>query len=376
VRHRLLAGLAVVVSATACGGSPREAVAGTCREWVAAPAYAPEIAQARPLVARMRRAFAAPGLSVAVGANGTLVWSESCGWADLARRVPVRRTTRFRIGSLSKPITAAAAARLSQARRLDLDADIRRYVASFPHRVTARQLGGHLAGIRHYRGAEALNTVHYDSVADSLRVFARDPLVAAPGERYSYSSYGFNLLGAAVEAAAGAPFPAAVESLVLRPLGMRSTGLEPDGRTRFYEVTGARRAVPAPRIDLSDRAPSGGFYSTAEDLVRLGLGVTTPAFLDARSRRLLFTTQRTRSGERTGYGFGWELHDSPFGVVAGHTGNVVGGTAFILVHPRTRVVVALVTNIGFVTAARPPELRGTPDPPALALPFVRHVLSG
>ena len=372
--RRLAVALAIAAAATACGGSPQEGASGACRDWVAARMYAPEIARARTLVDRMKRAFAAPGLAVAVGADGKLVWSESCGFADLGRRVPVGRTTRFRIGSVSKPITATAAARLSQEGRLDMDADVRRYVPSFGHAVTPRQLGGHLGGIRHYRGAEAVNTVHYDSVADSLRIFAGDPLVAAPGDRFSYSSYGFDLLGAAVEAAAGAPFPVAVESLVLRPLGMASTGLGPAGGTRFYEVTSARRAVPAPYVDLSDRAPSGGFLSTAEDLVRLGLGVTGPAFLDALSQRLLFTSQRSRSGEPTGYGLGFELHDSPFGVVAGHTGNVVGGTSFLLVHPRTRVVVALATNVGFVTAVRPPDLAGTPDPPALALPFIRRVL--
>jgi hypothetical protein len=89
---------------------------------------------------------------------------------------------------------------------------------------------------------------------------------------------------------------------------------------------------------------------------------------------LLFTSQRTRAGQPTGYGFGFEVGDSPVGPVAGHTGNVVGGTAFLLVHPRTRVVVALVTNVGFVTAPAPPDLSGTPAPPQLALPFVRRVL--
>lgn len=158
---------------------------------------------------------------------------------------------------------------------------------------------------------------------------------------------------------------------------MRSTrvGATTADATRFYEVTDARRAVLAPRIDLSDRYPSGGFLSTAEDLVRLGLGVTDPHFLDGRSRKLLFTSQRTNHDEATGYAFGLEVRDSPFGVVAGHTGNVVGGTSFLLIHPLTRVVVAMTTNIGFVTAANPPDLRGTPDPPQLALPFIRRVLS-
>jgi CubicO group peptidase (beta-lactamase class C family) len=216
---------------------------------------------------------------------------------------------------------------------------------------------------------------HYRSLTDSLSVFINDPLVAAPGERFFYSSYGFNLLGAAVETAAGTRFATAVHDVLLRPLGMSSTrvGGAPAGGTRFYEVTGARRAVAAPRIDLSDRYPLGGFLSTAEDLVRLGLGVTDPRFLDGKSQALLFSTQRTRSGEPTGYGFGFEVHNSPFGAFVGHTGNVVGGTSFLLIHPQTRVVVALTTNIGFVTATRPPNLAGVPDPPQLAMPFIRRI---
>lgn len=327
----------------------------------------------------MKRAFAAPGLSIAIAADGKLVWSESCGYADRNRRRKVSRATQFRIGSVSKTLTAATAARLSERGVLDVDASIREYVAAYPlsgPAPTLRQLGGHLGGVRHYEGAEAINTTHYGSVTDSLRVFVDDPLVAPPGEQFHYSSYGFNLLGAAVETATSSRFGPAVTATVLQPLGMKRTsvGRPPMGGTRFYEVTGARRAIPAPYIDLSDRYPSGGFLSTADDLVRLGVGLTSPAFLDDRSRALLFTSQRTQSGEATGYGFGFEVGESPFGPVAGHTGNVVGGTAGLLIHPRTRVVVALVTNVGFVTAPSPPDLSGTPGAPQLALPFIRHVL--
>ena len=369
-----VAGAAILTSGTSSAKPPSDA----CRDWFAAPAFRREISAGAMVVSKMKRAFAAPGLSVAVAAGGKLVWSRSCGFADLRRHVPLKRTTQFRIGSVSKPITAAAAARSQQEGRLDVGADVREYVPAFPDSrptVTLRQLGGHLGGIRHYEGTEALNTKHYRSIADTLNVFINDPPVAAPGERFFYSSYGFNLLGAAVEAVAGAPFAKAVEDVLLRPLGMSSTGLGSGagGSTTFYEVTPTRRAVVAPRIDLSDRYPSGGFLSTTEDLVRLALGVTDPTFLDADSQALLFTSQRTRGGEATGYGFGFEVHSSPFGMLVGHTGNVVGGTSFLLIHPRTRVIVALTTNIGFVTAVHPPSLAGAPSPPQLARPFIRHV---
>ena len=354
--------------------------AGGCRDWVAARRFTQEIDAVRPLISRLKRALAAPGLAVAVAAEGNVVWSSTCGLADRERRVPVARSTRFRIGSVSKPITAVAVTRLVQRGRLDLDSEIQTYV-DFPRKawpITARQLGGHLAGIRHYRGREALGTRRYPSVKASLAIFARDPLVAAPGTRYAYSSYGFNLLGAAVEKAAGRHFGGAVDELVLQPLGMRATRLDGPrvrGRARFYEVTSRRRAISAPRVDLSNRYPSGGFLSSAEDLARLGTGVTDPAFLDPPMRSVLFTSQRTSTGEATGYGFGFEVGESPVGPVAGHTGNVVGGTSFLFIHPATRVVFALTTNVGFVTAPAPPPLgRDVPDPPRLALPFIRRVL--
>jgi serine beta-lactamase-like protein LACTB, mitochondrial len=362
------------------GGQAARRPAGTCHDWFASPAYRREINSVRTLIPKMKRAFAAPGLSVAIAADGKLVWSQSCGFADLERRRAVTRTTQFRIGSVSKTLTAATVARLDQRRRIDLDDDIRKYVPAFQRTgpaPTLRQLGGHLGGIRHYQGAEALNTRHYDSIEASLGVFIDDPLIAQPGTQFHYSSYGFNLLGAAVETATGGDFATAVEQGLLTPLDMRATsiGHQLRGGTRFYEVTGARRARPAPRIDLSDRSPSGGFLSTADDLVRFGIGITNDRFLDARSQTVLFTSQRTRAGKPIGYGFGFEVGNGPLGPGAGHTGNVVGGTSFILIHPRTRVVVALVTNIGFVTASSPPNLAGTPDPPQLAMPFIRRVLA-
>jgi CubicO group peptidase (beta-lactamase class C family) len=375
----------IVVAAVAGAALQRESgettarSSGTCRDWVASPEYRREIDAVRDLVPKMKRGFAAPGLAIALAADGTLVWSETCGFADLATRRPVTPTTQFRIGSVSKPLTAALAARLAQEGQLDLDGDVRDYVAALPGagpRVTPRQLGAHLGGIRHYQGGEALNTTHYESVDDSLRVFSDDPLVAAPGTRFHYSSYGFNLLAAAAGARAGRDYAAALRTHVLAPLGMKATtaARTPRGGTRFYEVTSARQAVPAPRVDLSDRYPSGGLLSTAEDLVRFGVGVTDKSFLGDDAQALLFTSRRV-NGSATGYGFGFEVGVSPVGPVAGHTGNVVGGTAFLLIHPRTRVVAALTTNVGFVTAATPPDLTRVPEPPQLVLPFIRRVLA-
>ena len=139
-----LLALVALVLAAGCAGSgdgpetARSRDNSGCRTSTRVAAYAKEIDSARPLALRMKRGFGAPGLAIAVAVDGQVVWSEVCGYADLSRRTPVTAATRFRIGSVSKTLTAAAAARLVQEKRLDLDAPIQRYVASVSRRRAIR----------------------------------------------------------------------------------------------------------------------------------------------------------------------------------------------------------------------------------------------
>ena len=73
-----------------------------------------------------------PGLSVAVGAGGDIVWAEGFGWADIETRAPVTPDTRFRIGTASILLTSAAAGLLLEKGRLRLDDEIQTYVPQFP----------------------------------------------------------------------------------------------------------------------------------------------------------------------------------------------------------------------------------------------------
>jgi CubicO group peptidase (beta-lactamase class C family) len=134
-----------------------------------------------------------PGFSVAVAVNGKLAWAEGFGFADLEQCVPVTPKTKFRIGSTSKPLTAAGAALLYEQGRLDWDAPIQKYVPSFPDKhyvITTRQLLGHLGGIRGYNTTESatLDRDTYHSVIEALKRFKDDPLPAAPGTKWHYTS--------------------------------------------------------------------------------------------------------------------------------------------------------------------------------------------
>lgn len=326
--------------------------------------WRPVVARARALLQDSIRASGVPGASVTVMADGKVIWSEGFGWADLEQRVPVTPLTRFRIGSVSKSLTAAAVGLLWQEGKLDLDVPVQHYVTSFPRKrwpVTTRQVAGHQAGIRHYRGMEFLSSRHYDSVAEGLTIFADDSLLFEPGTKYSYSSYGFNLVSAAVEGASGEPFLDYMQEQVFIPLGMRSTVPEfPDSlipwRARFYtDADSGRGLINVPMVDNSYKWAGGGFLSTTEDLVRYAAAYLQPGFLEPRTLSLLFTAQRTRDGADTHYSLGWFIaRDSTGRLAVSHGGGSVGGTAYLVMYPEQGIVVALLANgdMPFVTTAR------------------------
>jgi len=325
----------------------------------AAPAQAaPPYAEARANADKIGNELMArgiPGLALAVAVNGRLVYAQGFGYADLEERVPAWPTTKFRIGSISKPLTAVALMQLVEQGRVDLDAPVQRYVPSFPDKdakITPRLLAGHLAGIRHYKGDEFLIAKHYDSVLEGLKLFKDDPLIAPPGTKFSYSSYGFNLLSAAIQGASGEDFVSYMQQHVFTPLGLVDTLADQnrpivEQRSRFYSREKDGTLNNAPYVDNSYKWAGGGFLSTAEDLVRFGSALLKPGFLQADSLRLLFTSQRTNAGQETGYGMGWFVHKSQSGQrLYEHAGGSVGGSSQLILYPDTGVVVALVTNLG------------------------------
>jgi hypothetical protein len=108
------------------------------------------------------------------------------------------------------------------------------------------------------------------------------------------------------------------------------------------------------------------------DLARFDPSLLDGAIVPRTAVRSMFTTQNTRTGTATGYGIGFELHPSPFGLFVDQTGAVAGGAAALLIHPTTHAVLALATNLGYATAVSPPPPKpGTPDPPRILLPFIR-----
>jgi CubicO group peptidase (beta-lactamase class C family) len=350
--------LAVLAGSSAAQTRPAPAVALADRIHGAA------IARARAFIRDTMAILGAPGASITVIQGGHVVWSEGFGYADLEQQVPVTPLTRFRIGSVSKALTSVAIGRLVEDGKLDLDVPIQRYVPSFPAKrwpITARQLGGHLAGIRHYDDeAENYAYRHYTNVTDPLEIFSRDSLRFEPGTRFSYSSYGWNLLGAVIEGAGKEPYLSQMQRTVFDRAEMRHTvadyvdSIIPN-RARWY-TRGANGGgiVNAGFTDNSYKWAGGGFLSTTDDLAEFGDALAHGRLLRPETVKLLWTEQKTRDGKGVRYGIGWQVDtDSAGRRRMMHGGGSVGGTAWLMIYPDQDLVLALLVNSDstFVLAA-------------------------
>lgn len=326
--------------------------------WTEAAAQAREIARAGLAEQNL------PGLSVAVGVGGELVWSEGFGWADLDDKTRVDPTTRFRIGTASTVLTSAAVGLLVEQGRLKLDDEIQTYVPGYPKKpwpVTLRQVMGHTAGVRNDGGDEGpLFGVACATTTEALPYFANDELRFEPGTDYRYSRYGWILVSAAIEKAAGQAFVKFMRNQVFDPIGLNDTRSEAGGErpsnmaaSYFPKFAADPRYGPDPMrpIDFSCYSGASAFLSTPSDLVRFALAINGGTWLTPDTVKMLQTSQRLPSGAETGYGLGWDLDPATIAgaptVTIGHDGDILGGDVSTLITLPNGLVVAITANTSY-----------------------------
>jgi serine beta-lactamase-like protein LACTB len=296
-----------------------------------------------------------PGISVAVVQDGALVWSQGFGMADLENFVPATSLTLFRLGSVSKPITATAILELSERGKLDLDAEVQKYCQAFPKKewpITTRELLAHLGGIRHYnpdgKGDIPEDSArHFRSMEESLEIFAGDALVAKPGTKFHYSTYGYTVLGCVLEGAGREKYVDYVKENVFEPAGMAETQADNfftivPHRSRWYHKDKSGVVENAGVLDSSYKIPGGGLISSADDMARFEIAILANKLLKPATREQMWTPQKAADGSENGYALGWD-HSKKFGLsLVAHSGGQQGtSTSIILVPERSTGVVVL-----------------------------------
>jgi CubicO group peptidase (beta-lactamase class C family) len=278
--------------------------------------------------------------------------------ADLENFAPATSSTLFRLGSISKPITAVAILQLTERGKLDLDAPVQKYCPAFPKKewpITTHELLGHLGGIRHYnpdgKGDVPEDSArHFASMEESLQIFAGDPLVAKPGVKFNYSTYGYTLLGCVLEGASSKKYVDYVKENVFRPAGMEQAQSDDffaviPHRTRWYHKDKAGLVHNAGVLDSSYKIPGGGLISSADDMAQFEAAILADKLLQRATRDLMWTSQKTADGKPTKYGLGWDVSHRLGLEEVGHDGGQQGTDTAMLIVPERRAGVVVLANM-------------------------------
>lgn len=313
------------------------------------------------MAAAFMRAEKIPALSVGVVRCGTTLVAKGYGTADLEASAPATPATLFRLASVSKPFAAVLAARLAEQGKLDLDAPIQRYVPAFPEKgapITARQLMSHTSGVRHYKGDEVTLARQFPTLASALPLFAADSLMHAPGAGFTYTTFGYTLLGVAIESACGTTFMTCLEQEVLARVGTRDVREDRQaeiirGRARPYALDSTGTLRNAGLANTSYKISGGGLIATGVAVARFGDAAMRGLIVSPATWRRMTTKARTTDGRELSYGEGWGLGggDLPADVVT-HTGSQQGTSTVIHLRPSRGVSVAVLANLEGVNGRR------------------------
>jgi CubicO group peptidase (beta-lactamase class C family) len=313
--------------------------------------------------AAARERWNVPGIAAGMLRNGEVITAGD-GLQELGRPDPVAPDTVFRIASVTKPFTATLAMTLVQEGLLALDEpppDAR-------VEATVRQLLSHEGGLAS-EWPEPLD----DSELLELTKGEPERLPVAAGELFSYCNTGFWFVAAAIARALGTTFEDAMRTRVIEPLGLGSSGFEPDEAACGHEQTepGGAEHAPAETWYPCGRRPGGGLWSSVPDLLRFaehhlgGPGPLTAASIAELQRPV-------SSGPGFCYGLGWFLRQRGGHDAVEHPGSVLGFQSMLALVPSERFAFAALTNSSRGFAAIRDVLRdvglGEDEPPTVELP--------
>ena len=306
------------------------------------------------------------GITAAAFVGNEVFWIKGFGWADRQRQIAAGSRTIYRIGSISKSFTAVVMEQLAAEGRFDLDDPVVQYfppmreLAASDEAVNAisfRRLASHTAGLIREPSlpdAAAGPIAQWeDKVLASLPTVT---LLAAPGERYSYSNIGFGTLGLAISRIAHQPFMDLVHQRIIAPLRMNNTvfvmtpSLLPHLAVGYLVADDSTVSTELPELEHAGRGykvPNDGIYSTVADLARFAWGImgTSPTpILPPQWREEMMRVQ-TPEDPASGYGLGWTIRTDDNGLkTVGHGGSVAGYNATLVFDPETTLGVVMLRN--------------------------------
>ncbi|MER7457437.1 serine hydrolase domain-containing protein [Micromonospora sp. NPDC126480] len=263
----------------------------------------------------------------------------------------------YRIGSISKTMTATLVLAERDAGRLALDDPLERHLpGTAGGRLTLRELLGHSSGLQREPVGAWWERAEGGDLPALLGGVTPDKIAYPPYRSYHYSNLAYGLLGGVLERVTGTSWADLVRERILEPLGMRRTtyaATEPFARGYVvHPFTDTLREEP--RTDTGAMAPAGQLWSTVGDLTRWAAFLADPApdvlapeTVTEMCAPVVINDLDSWSG---GHGLGLELYRRGDRVYVGHGGSMPGYVAALVVHrPSRTAVVGFANSYGFRT---------------------------
>jgi CubicO group peptidase (beta-lactamase class C family) len=337
---------------------PGAAQVGLPSQTAASDRYAEKLPAFEEFVRQQMEKNKVPGLTIGF-VKDDYMWVKGFGYVDLENKVPAWAESSYRLASVQKSMTAAAILQLVERRQINLDAEIQTYVSYFPKKkypITVRQLLYHLGGIPHYVNRDIEQHIkEHKNTREAIAIFENFDLIAEPGTKFNYSSYGYNLLGAAIEGATKQSYADYMREHIWEPAGMKTTRMDDPldvipNRVRGYQlIKGELRNSEF--IDVSSRFAAGGTRGTVVDLLKFMKGLNEGKLLSRESIDLMYTPVKTRGGSisgfpnTAGYAMGWNVAPQKSGLVVINDGGQQETRTFILNFPAKKFALAVAQNL-------------------------------
>ena len=302
--------------------------------------------------------------SILIARNGVPIVTRSYGMANQELKVPNTPRTLFQLGSVSKQFTAMAIMQLKERGKLNVNDPICRFLDDCPPAwkpITIHQLLTHTSGIVGFSTLpdwdDRISVTQYTREG-FVKEFRDQPLLFAPGEKYTYSNSGYYLLGLIIERISGKSYGDFLRENIFVPLGMKSTrynehpSLVPNSATGYYWELDSFISAPIENLSLS--FASSGVYSTVGDLLLWDKALYSEALVSQASLKEIFTpfTKGAPEGDQFSYGYGWNIGKKFDRTVTSHSGRHNGFKAYILRFPEDHVTVLVQGNSDRSNAGR------------------------
>ncbi|WP_336634618.1 serine hydrolase domain-containing protein [Lysinibacillus fusiformis] len=248
--------------------------------------------------------------NILVACQGETIYKESFGNANYEWDIPNTAITKFRIGSVTKIVTAIAILSLVEEGKLQLHNTVADFITNFPkgNQITIEHLLTHTSGIGNITDQPdfLLKSYQLQSPDDLINWIISCSFKSIPGKEFNYSNSGYIVLGKIIEVVSGLRYEEFLKTRIFQPLSMINTGLDAHEAIQKHKASGYELGTNnnmshASFIHMSNTYSAGGLFSTVEDLHLLDDGIKNYHLLSKNITAQMF------SAGRSGYGYGWNI---------------------------------------------------------------------